>query len=129
MAQWFAEGGVWMYAILLLDVLGIPLVFVAWIVALVARIRGRTGTLIKAFPALVLIGAILPVAVGVVGYFQGRGMAFDAVSAAAPAMRAELMARGLEIAAIPLRFGGVSTVVLGSLAVLAVMLAPWSSRK
>ncbi len=128
-AQWFAEGGVWMYAILLLDVIGILMVFVAGLVALVARIRGRTGALVKAFPALVLVGAVLPVVVGAVGYFSGRSAALDAASTIKPALRADLLTAGFEIAMIPLRFGGVSTVVLGSLAVVAVMMAPWASRR
>ena len=86
--QWFAEGGVWMYAILLLDLIGLPLVFVAWVVAIVARVKGRTGMLTKAIPALVMLGSVLPVVVGAVGYFQGRALAVEAVAHAAPALRA-----------------------------------------
>jgi hypothetical protein len=109
-AQWFASGGEMMPIVLLLDVVGVLALLLAWLLALVARVRGRTGFFVKVFPALVLMGAFLPVVVGVLGYLQLRGAAGAA-------------------ALTPLRFGGISTVVLGSLAVLALMIAPWSARR
>ncbi len=118
-----------MTVVLLLDVVGLLALMVAWLVALVARLRGRTGFMVKAVPALVMMGAFLPVVVGIMGYFEGRSAAVAAASHAAPALRPELLAHGLDVALIPLRFGGFSTVVLGSLAVLALMIAPWGARK
>jgi hypothetical protein len=109
-AQWFASGGEMMPIVLLLDVVGLVAVAVAWLLALVARVRGRTGVLVKTFPALVLMGSFLPVLVGAVGYLQLRGAAGHSALA-------------------PLRFGGVSTVLLGGLAVLALVIAPWSARR
>ncbi len=128
-AQWFAEGGGTMMVVLLLDVVGLFGLLLAWLVALVARLRGRTGFMVKAVPALVMIGGFLPVIVGAVGYLEGRSAAIQAASHATPAMREQLLAHGLEVALIPLRFGGISTVVLGSLAVLALMIAPWGARR
>ena len=128
MAQWFAEGGSSMLIVALLDALGLVALLLAWIMALVARLRGRTGFLVKAFPALVLMGSFLPVVVGAIGYLQGRSATIQAAAHAAPNLREALLAQGHEIALIPLRFGGVSTVVLGSLAVLALMIAPWRAR-
>jgi len=128
-AQWFAEGGSMMAIVLLLDVAGLLALLVSWLVALVARLRGRTGFLVKTIPALVMMGAFLPVIVGAVGYLQGRSAAISAASQASPGARDDLLAMGLEIALIPLQFGGVSTIILGALAVMALMLAPWSARR
>jgi len=111
-AQWFAEGGGMMAIVLLLDVSGLLALLVSWLVALVARLRGRTGFLVKTIPALVMMGAFLPVIVGAVGYLQLRGGA-----------------AGGHAAHIPLQFGGVSTIILGGLAVLALIIAPWGARR
>ncbi len=127
-AQWFAEGGSTMAVILLLNVVGLLALMVSWLMALVARFRGRTGFLTKTVPALVMMGAFLPVLVGAFGYLSGRSAAVAAVSHAPASERAALLEAGLDLAVIPLHFGGISTVLLGSVAVLALMIAPWSSR-
>lgn len=129
LSLWFAEGGSAMYGVAALDGLGAVFLLVAWLVAVIARVRGRTGPLVKALPALVMIGSFLPVLVGGVAYFQSRSLAIEAASHATPALRAALLAKGLAAAQIPLRFGGYSTVLLGSLAVLALMIAPWGDRR
>ena len=128
MTQWFAHGGPSMVFVAALDALGLLALLIAWLVALVARLRGRTGFMVKAFPALVMLGSFTPVVVGAMGYLQGRSLAIEAASHAAPALRAGMLEAGLEAALIPLRFGGYSTVLLGSLAVLALMIAPWRAR-
>ncbi len=128
-AQWFAEGGPMMLAVLALDLVGLLALAVAWLMALVARVRGRTGFLVKAVPALVMMGAFLPMIAGAFGYIQSRSAAIDAASTASPAMQAELLAMGFELAQLPLRFGGISTIILGLLAVLALMIAPWGARR
>ncbi len=125
----FSQGGSMMAVVLLLDVAGLLALLLSWLVALVARIRGRTGFFVKTIPALVMMGAFLPAIAGLVGYLQGRSAAIAAASHASPAMREELLAHGLDVALIPLQFGGVSTILLGSMAVLALMIAPWSARR
>jgi hypothetical protein len=129
LSSWFAEGGTYMLAVAALDGLGVLLLLVAWLMALWARVRGRTGAMVKAVPALVMIGSFAPVVVGGVAYFQGRAMAIAAAGEAAPTMRKAVIEAGLDAALIPLRFGGYSTVLLGSMAVLALMLAPWADRE
>ncbi len=125
---WFAEGGPFMVPILLLDLAVVLGLLLAWIVALYGRIRGRSGFVIRALPALTLLGAMLPVVLGTVAYLQGRSQVLDAVRQAPSGLRSELLQAGLEAALIPLHFGGVSTVLLGGLAVLAVAIAPWVKR-
>jgi hypothetical protein len=129
MAQWFTDGGSYMLGVLALDALGLLALAVSWIVALTGRVRGRTGLMVKGVPALVMLGSFSPVLVGAAGWYQGRSLAIEAASLAAPAARAATLSAGLELALIPLRFGGMSTVVLGSLAVLALAIAPWAGRE
>ena len=126
---WFREGGVWMYIILALDVIGLPAVLLATIIALVGRVRGTTSFLRKAFASLVVLGSFLPVIVGLVGWILGRIEVQQAVGGLATAGRAELLARGLQAAAAPFRFGGISTVLLGLGALVALALLPWSARR
>ena len=76
---WFAEGGPFMVPILLLDLAVVLGLLLAWIVALYGRIRGRSGFVIRALPALTLLGAMLPVGLGTVAYLQGRSQVLDAV--------------------------------------------------
>jgi hypothetical protein len=128
-ASWFEAGGAWMYAVLLLDVLGLGALALAWAVALYGRIRGRSSLLVRGLPAMVLLGAFLPVVVGAVGAFLARSAALSALGNADPAARGQLLENGLAEAMVPLRFGGGSTVLLGMLAVLALMIAPWRSRQ
>jgi hypothetical protein len=129
LARWFQEGGAGMYAILLLDVLGLFGVGLSWIVALWGRLRGRSSALVRLVPALVMLGAALPALVGAISTFQAHVAVRAAVRFAEPAQRDALLAQGLAEALVPLRFGGGSTVLLGGLAVLALMIAPWGAKR
>lgn len=128
-ARSFADGGTWIYAVIALDAIGLGAVLVSWIVALWGRVRGRTSFVVRALPAMVMLGAALPAVVGAVGSFQGRAGVISACANVAPAQRAEMLEAGLQAAMGSLRFGGTSTLILGILAVLALMIAPWQDRR
>ncbi|MFH1466946.1 MAG: hypothetical protein ABIO70_21365 [Pseudomonadota bacterium] len=128
-ARSFADGGTWMYAVIMLDVIGAGAMLVSWIVALWGRFRGRTSFLVRAVPALCMIGAALPAVVGAIGSFEGRAGVVAACANVPPDQRAVMLAAGLQAAMGPLRFGGTSTLVLGTLAVIALMVAPWQDRR
>ena len=108
--QTATEFGTWMMSILVLDAVGVCAVLLSLGVALVARIRGTSGCMIRAVPVLVMLGAALPSIIGGVGFFVERSAGSEAAAVAA------------------LRLGGISTVLLGIVAVLALIIVPWNSK-
>jgi len=128
-ARSFADGGTWMYMLVALDAVGVGAVLLSWIVALWGRLRGRTSFLVRALPALILIGAALPAVVGAVGSFQGRAGVVAACANVPEPQRAAMLEAGLQAAMGSLRFGGTSTLILGTLAIVALMVAPWQDRR
>ena len=105
-----SEIGTWMMSILVLDAVGICAVLLSLGVALVARIRGKSACMIRGFPVIVMLGAALPSIIGGTGFFVESSAGSEAAAVAA------------------LRLGGISTVLLGIVAVLALIIVPWNDK-
>ena len=100
MAQYFMQGGQFMYIILLLDM--------ALLVLAIISVVMNTLKL----QLISLAVAILPLLCGYVGYEYGMTVAYSAIASADPVIKSELLEMSRQFAKIPLVFGIVSTSVL-----------------
>lgn len=105
----FAEGGPTMWAILLLDLIGAVVVFVALALAVFSRATGKGKKGSKVVAVLAILGCFLPLCCGLTGYAYGNYQLQQALQYADPELMQEMMAHGEALAGIPLKYGACSS--------------------
>jgi len=121
---WFQSGGPWMYLVVLSDVVGMPCVALSLLVAATSRVTKKGVLFARVVAWSVVLGALLPMLAGAAGAGAGLYMLEKAASVAAPDMVDELRVRGTQIALIPLKFGGWSSLLFLLPALLSVAIVP-----
>jgi hypothetical protein len=124
---WWAEGGVWMYAVLTTLVLCLGAGFVAVLLSVGAFFVPVLKLVSRIAAILVVMGALVPTVVGGLGWLMNRNMV---VENASPEFKDEILARGYAEARRPVEFGTMSTMCAllpGALALVLSIAAP--SRK
>jgi hypothetical protein len=124
MARWWMEGGVWMWVVLMLALVALPVAAGAGMLALVGRFRGGaalTGGRVVAVLALGL--ALTPGCAGVAGWLHGRSIVDSVLPLADPDQREILREVGYAEARRPLELAGLTAVPLFGLACVALLLA------
>ena len=117
-------GGPWMYVILLADVMLLAASLGALLVAVVASAKRTGGRFARILSVCVALGCAIPAGVGVLAMVMDNALAERAVQAAHPDHADEMLARGREIAMIPMKFGGGSALLLLLPAATAFFLVP-----
>ncbi|MCB9686409.1 MAG: hypothetical protein H6735_15310 [Alphaproteobacteria bacterium] len=126
--MWFLEGGPTMWVILALDLALLLALGVGGVGALAARIA-RVGIWPARIVTLfVLMGAVVPVIVGVAGWWYGMMQVEAALQAASPDIVDTLRAVGEAEARVPLFFGGGSSGALAFPALIAAAIA-WAPMR
>jgi len=129
----FSRGGHPMYLILMMDLMLGPAALGILALSVGARLMGKEGRIARMLSVLIGLGSALPLALGGLGFWAGQIMAEKASTAAAPEHAEEMLSVGYEVALYPLKFGGVSAVLVFGLAAAAFFLAPtrgaWEQTK
>lgn len=120
----FSKGGSVMYLIVLSDMLVGPVALGVLALSVAARVLGKEGRIARALSVLTALSSALPLALGAAGFWVAQVQAEQASTVAAPDLVDELLARGAELALIPLQFGGGSAALILSMAAAAFFLAP-----
>ncbi|GDX78882.1 hypothetical protein LBMAG42_06930 [Deltaproteobacteria bacterium] len=118
----FREGGVSMFGVLLSD----GCCCAVWVPALLAALllrRGNAHYAGKAAAVCLLLGTLVPLGLGVVGWQMNVAMVESAIRAADPSVADELRAVGLAEGEIPLHFGLFSTIGLLLVGLIPVVVA------
>jgi hypothetical protein len=124
---WWAEGGIWMYAVLTALVLCLGAGFVAVLLSIGAFFVPVLKVVSRIAAILVVMGALLPTLVGGVGWLSNRSLVEAAVENADSEMRDVILARGYAEARRPIEFGTMSTMcglLPGALALVLSVMAP-----
>jgi glucan phosphoethanolaminetransferase (alkaline phosphatase superfamily) len=112
LGNWFYQGGIFMWFILIADILAITVI----VALLITYTKGRHK---KSLIAIILVAA-LPMLIGASGHMFGYLAMMDALSSVDPANKQELYDVGMSVAMIPSKFGGVSSIVLLLLGLLGL---------
>jgi hypothetical protein len=121
MASMFYEGGYMMWVILVVDFLLLPLALVALIMAF-----SRVRSLIIQY--LSIVASALPTIIGLIAHRTGLA-AMEAAIAQAVEINPAVVAQGRAAAAIPLKFGFISTVILLAISLAALLVKRSKNRK
>jgi len=124
----FELGGPWMYLVLAADLVGLPCVALSVLVAATARVTSKGVLFARILAWSVVLGALIPMFAGALGAGAGFYLLEKASSAAAPELVEEMRAAGTRIALIPLKFGGVSSLLYLLPAFFGVALVPSRSE-
>ena len=117
MAQWFATGGIWMYPILALALLGGLFAGVSVILAIAGRALGGLAlNIARVISAAAFLVSVLPAGLGAAGWLHGRSVVEEALAQVDPSLADELREVGYAEARVPFVFGGA---VSGALLVLS----------
>ena len=119
--HWFRAGGLAMFPILVLGVVGFAGTIAGLVVGLSSRRRGTP----LAFGIALLAVAFLCAGIGGLAYVRGQQMIDAALAGVDPRMQEELRRVGEQEARVPLTFGGGAAALpgLGGLVLLALGLA------
>lgn len=129
MLEWFAMGGVSMWAILAVDVVLAVVLSADGLLGAIALFFGRAVTPARILAVLVLLFCGLPAIVGVAGWLMGRSAVNSALAFVDPAQAEAIRVQGMAEARIPLQFGVTSTLVLGFLAFVVLAATMLASRR
>ena len=128
LSQWFATGGSTMWIISGLDVCATFVVFVAVILAFVARFTGKAGTAARVFVTLALLTALIPTCAGLGGQWWAERAVDAAIAGASADSMQTLLEAGYAEAEVPRNAGCGSTCFLLFPALLAMLVAPNKKR-
>jgi hypothetical protein len=120
---WFAEGGWWMWLVFGADVAVFGFVVLAAVLGVFTFFLGRARVVPRALSAFALLGAALPLLVGVLGWWRNTVAVEAALAVVDPDMRGVIAAQGAYEARIPLWFGVGSALFLAGCALVAVVFA------
>jgi hypothetical protein len=120
----FRLGGPWMYIILLADLILAAAVFGSLAAAVATRLMNKGGQFVRILSICTALFCFVPAGAGVLGLVMGNVMSQKASGAAHPDHVEALLERGREVAAIPMKFGGFSTLLFLFPTAAAFFLAP-----
>jgi hypothetical protein len=128
LSEWFATGGSTMWIISGLDMCAGFVVFIAVILAFVARFTGKGGTAARVFVTLGLLTAIIPTCAGLGGQWWAERAVDAAIAGASADSMQTLLESGYASAEVPRNAGCGSTCFLLFPALLAMLVAPNKKR-
>lgn len=128
MSEWFATGGPTLWIISGLDLCAGFLVFVAVLLAFVARFTGKAGTAARVFVTLALLSAIVPTCAGLGGQWWAERAVDAAIAGASAESMQTLLEAGYAQAEAPRNAGCGSSCFLLFPALLAMLVAPNKKR-
>jgi len=120
----FRLGGPWMYIILLTDLMLAAAVFASLGSAIATRLMNKGGQFVRILSVCTALFCFVPAGAGVLGLVMGNVMAQKASGAAHPDHVEEMLERAHAAAAIPMKFGGFSTLLFLVPTAAAFFLAP-----
>jgi hypothetical protein len=116
-AESFIVAGIWMYLVLGLTTLLVPIVIVAWLLPTKGGRKKASCGVLSLAVGLVL----LPAVVGGVGTIFGLTRSFGALEEVSPEYRANLLSEGIRESMISSCLGGGASLLLGVLLVVLVL--------
>ena len=117
-----------MFAILGLASIGIFVLLLAFVLAIFARVKGKLVGFARFLTFLALFGCLIPLCAGLCGKSQGISQMEEALETADSEVREELEARGREVAAIPMKIGGCTSLAFLFPALVVFIIVPRRRR-
>ena len=102
--NWFMDGGIFMYFILIADLIAVVAVIILAIV--------KNQYSIKRLQLMMIGTALLPLLIGAFGFWVGYEQMMSALPLADPAEKDDLYNAAMSVVRIPAIFGGASAAVL-----------------
>jgi len=117
-----------MFVILAMACIGILVLLLAFVLAIYARVKGKLVGFARFLTFLALFGCLIPLCAGLCGKSQGISNMEEALEAADSEYREEMEAAGRRFAAIPMKFGGCTTLAFLFPAFVVFIIVPRRKR-